>query len=74
MNIKEAHQNLLNVISLGRIEMPVGALTGQEHVALQQSLQLLYTKALDAEECWECRKPIREEPIKEEPKKDKEKQ
>jgi len=50
LTIKEAHQNLLNVIAAGRIEMPAGPLTGQEHAVLQQSLQLLHTKALDAEE------------------------
>lgn len=50
MNIKEARQNLLNVLALGRIEMPVGSLTGQEHNALQESVVTLHAKAADAEE------------------------
>ena len=63
MNIKEAYQNLMNVIAAGRIEMPAGPLTGQEHAVLQQSLQWLHTKALDAEETKEAAKP--KEPKKE---------
>lgn len=58
MTVKEAHQNLFNVIAVGRIEMPVGPLTGQEHTILQQSLQLLHTKALDSEEKPECPNPV----------------
>lgn len=50
MTVKEAHQNLFNVLVTGRIDMPAGPLTGQEHAIVQQSLQLLYTKAMDAEE------------------------
>jgi len=56
MNIKEAYQNLMNVIAAGRIEMPAGPLTGQEHAVLQQSLQWLHTKALDAEETKSAKK------------------
>ena len=61
MDIKQAHQNLLQVLAAGRIDMPNGPLTGQEHMALQESLQLLYTKALDAED---AKKEIKEEPEK----------
>ena len=50
MTVKEAHQNLFNVLVAGRIEMPAGSLTGQEHAVLQQSLQLLYEKAMDNQE------------------------
>jgi len=50
MTIKEAHKNLLQVLANGRIDMPNGPLTGQEHAILQQGLQLLHTKALDAKE------------------------
>lgn len=50
MTIQEANQNLISIITLGRIEMPAGSLTGQEHNALRESVQLLHMKALDAEE------------------------
>jgi len=45
MTVKEAVQNINNVLTLGRIIVPNGPLTREEHIILQQSLGFLEQRA-----------------------------
>jgi len=49
MTVKEAVANINLVLSTGRIDMPNGPLTAQEHAALGQSLTFLAKKAEQAD-------------------------
>ena len=49
MKTQEAVNNINAVLSAGRIEMPNGPLTAQEHQVLQESLKLLADKANEAD-------------------------
>ena len=49
MTTQEAVANINLVLSTGRIDMPNGPLTAQEHIALGQSLTFLAEKAKQAD-------------------------
>ncbi len=56
MNINEAYNNLQQVLLFGRIAMPNGALTGQEHAELQGNLRLLFDEAKENQESLKSKK------------------
>ncbi|NIT61569.1 MAG: hypothetical protein GWN67_20515 [Phycisphaerae bacterium] len=58
MKIDEAYNNLSQVLLFGRIEMPNGALTGQEHSELQGNLRLLFDEAKENQESKQNKKEI----------------
>ncbi len=58
MNIDEAYNNLSQVLLFGRIVMPNGALTGQEHSELQGNLRLLFNGAKENQEGKESKKEV----------------
>jgi hypothetical protein len=45
MNLKQAVNNINQVLQFGRITMPGGPLTAQEHVQLNSDFSLLVTRA-----------------------------
>jgi hypothetical protein len=64
MNLEQAVSNINQILQLGRITMPDGSLTAQEHVQLNSDFSLLVTRARLANELEQKEKERKVEEVK----------